>query len=89
MVKELNMTLYQFNGLARMEKTLVIWMEAVLVANRNDEYYKCLLYQLDDFYIELRFDVYSDVLKEVYGFEANSPHIELFLCNIDITTILR
>jgi hypothetical protein len=50
------MTLYQFLAMDEMEQQEAIW-EGVLIADRQDEEHRILLYQIDGFYVEVFYHV--------------------------------
>jgi hypothetical protein len=47
------MTFYQFNALDEMEQAEALWNRSVHIAQRDDEVYRYVLYQLEGFYVEV------------------------------------
>jgi len=46
------MTLYEFNAMDEMEQAEAVW-DGVYIADREDIEHRILLYQLDNFYVEV------------------------------------
>lgn len=49
------MTLYQFNALKKPEQYETVWKEGVFLADRVNDNYKYLLYQINSFYVEVQY----------------------------------
>ena len=50
------MTLYQFKALDENKQYDALWNKGVFIAGRVTEEHKLLLYQLEGFYIEVKYD---------------------------------
>ncbi len=71
-------TLYQFIGLDEMEQQEAIW-EGVLIADREDEEHKILLYQIDSFYVEVFYHKEYNVIRRYIPFNSTdklAPYLE-------------
>lgn len=81
------MTLYQFNQLDEMEQTEVLWYKAVQLAEREDEVYRYILYQVDSFYIETKRHKEYDVLHGLRSFLSTGEPLKPYLDQISIKGI--
>ncbi len=77
------MTLYQFKALDEEEQYNTLWNKGVFVAGRITEEHKFLLYQLEAFYIEVKYD--GD-LNKILGLRSfkNVSQLEPYLKNIPL-----
>jgi hypothetical protein len=80
------MTLYQFNSLDENEKHQLVWNEGVLLASREDNELKYLLYQVDSFYVELKYDVCSNEIKPCKSF-VSTNFLEPYLTQINLNDL--
>ena len=48
----------------------ILYFEGDLLANRYEDEFIYLLYSLDDFFVELRHDAYTNQLKQVTAFRS-------------------
>ena len=76
------MTLQEFRSIDKDDQYITVWERAVLVADRENEEFKYILYQLDSFYIELRLSKHSflEVLTSFSRDRRLTPYLE----NIDL-----
>lgn len=77
------MTLYQFNVLEEKEKYEMLWDEGVVIANRQTDENKFLLYQLDGFYAELTYNPEMNKIINLRTF-TNTNQLEPYLNNMKI-----
>ena len=72
------MTLQEFRSLHRHDQYITLWDKADLVADRENEEYKYILYQLDSFYIELRLSKleFSEVITSFSKDRRLKPYLE-------------
>jgi hypothetical protein len=82
----IDITLYEFNSLDEFEKGAALWEYGVHVTERFDEECGYSLYQLNDFYVEVK---YNDGANEISRFTSfrNYTKLEPYLKNIDISQI--
>ena len=77
------MDLRQFKGLEESIQIGVIWNNGVHVATRDDNIYQYLLYQLDDFYVEVWYHIELEVIQRFLAFD-DMDRLEPYLCKINI-----
>jgi hypothetical protein len=77
------MSLYQFILLDEMEQAEILWEHGVMIANREEEETKYILYQLDKFYIEVQYHKEQNLLKGLTPFE-NMNRLSPYLDKINI-----
>ncbi len=77
------MDLRQFKGLEESIQIGVIWNNGVHVATRDDNIYQYLLYQLDDFYVEVWYHVELEVIHRFFAFDDMNG-LDLYLCEMNI-----
>lgn len=77
------MTRTEFDGLNDMDQLSVILEEGVVLAQNHIEGCRCFLYELEDFFVMVKFMEDSDTLKEIQSYTdaseiilAFQPHIE-------------
>lgn len=63
-----DITLYEFNSLNDNEKHEAMMEYAVFVADRIENQYKILLYQFDNFYVELFYDNINNAITRFKSF---------------------
>ena len=63
------MTLYEFSNLNEREQAEVIW-RALLVSIREDDEHRILLYQIDDFYVDVYFHKEFNVIRLFLPFKT-------------------
>ena len=80
--------LYEFNSLNNNEKHEAIMEYAVQVGERFDDNYGIMLYQFDNFYVELFFDADGNKIKRFRGFE-NDELLSPYLEQIDLQELKR
>ncbi len=81
------MTLYQFNLLDKMEQAEVLWDKAVMVSDRSDETYKYVLYQLDNFYVEVKYHIEYNVIHGLRSFSSTGEPLSPYLNKINISEL--
>jgi hypothetical protein len=72
------MTLEQFQLLDEARQAETIW-EGSFIADREDEGYKILLYQVDAFYVEVFYDKASNAIQRHFAFSSTDllePYLE-------------
>jgi hypothetical protein len=61
------MTLYEFNALDEMEQAEAIW-DSIHIGERRDAEHNIILYQRDDFYIEVFHHKEFNVIRKIRSF---------------------
>ena len=80
------MNLKQFKGLEETIQIGLIWTHGVHVATRDDLVYQYLLYQLDDFYIEVWYHVELEVIHRFLAFD-DMNRLDPYLAEMDIDAL--
>jgi hypothetical protein len=81
------MTLNQFRLMDENEQLNFIWNSYEPVAERRDSYYRILLYQIDNFYIEVYHHSHFNVMIKLESFEDTSL-LEPYFENISLANLL-
>ena len=79
------MTLYQFNLLNETQQAETLWDKGVHIAERKENEYIVLLYQIDGFYVEVFYDQKKNGIKRFRSFssiEQLGPYLEKISVNI-------
>ena len=79
------MTLVQFYEYDH-EEQVVILKQATFLAERKDRHFRYQLFQLDSFYIEVRYSLFYNINKELFAFH-NIDFLQPYLVQIDIPKI--
>jgi hypothetical protein len=53
----------EFQNLQPFDQNIILWEKAIIIGEREDRVYKYILYQLNNFYVEVRLTISN--LKEV------------------------
>ena len=83
----LNMTLYEFLVLDEMKQAEAIW-DAVHIGERWDHEHNILLYQRDDFYIEVFHHKKLNIIRRIHVFR-NADHLEPYLRQISAVDLIK
>jgi hypothetical protein len=83
----MDITLYEFNALNEFEKGAVLWDYGVHVSERFDETNGYSLFQLNDFYVEVKYNSDLNVLTKFTSFNTYTM-LKPYLGNIDLSKIL-
>ena len=73
------MHLIHFTNLPKQQQLDMLYYQGDILANRYEANDIFLLYSFKDFYVELRYDAYSNQLHEVSAFRANDDRLEAYL----------
>lgn len=82
------MTLPYFTSLSKQQKQDIVLGSGLFVAERTDGPFRIMLYQLDDFYVEVYFFKRYHKAALLKGFD-NMRHLEPYLNTIDISVLLQ
>ncbi|MBD0351154.1 MAG: hypothetical protein ICV65_08380 [Flavisolibacter sp.] len=84
---ETTMTLYDFIALSDDYKAQVVWGSAY-IADREDQGHRILLYQVQDFYVEVYHHKEHNTIEKFTVF-ATTDQLQPYLEQIDITKLLK
>lgn len=82
------MTMYEFNLLSEDEKVDLLYHEGTYLAKRKKHNLTLVLYQLEDFYVEVHYNKYRYLINDIryfHSLELLNPYLE----QIDIEEIMR
>jgi hypothetical protein len=74
------MTLYQYILLDDVEQANTLWEHGVMIAERREAAIRYLLYQIDKFYVEVRYNTIQNQIHSLTPFESTNrlaPYLEL------------
>jgi hypothetical protein len=74
---------HQFNILQELEQTTAIWQKGVYLTERVEGFHKFILYQLEDFYVEVTWHTHFNVILKVASF-TDVKQLDAYLSSIDI-----
>jgi hypothetical protein len=77
---------HQFNVLEEQEQTVAIWEKGVFLSERIEGFHKFMLYQLEDFYVEVTHHTHFNVIIRVSSF-SDTKQLEPYLAAISIENI--
>jgi hypothetical protein len=77
------MTLYQFKALDETQQYEVLWDKGVFITHRAEAGCTLMLYQIDAFYVELKYDSDMNKLVCLRSF-LSTNRLELYLKNIHL-----
>ena len=82
------MTHNEFNALEVDDQAFVTWYEGVYLEQYFDGTFNILLFQIEDFYVEV---FYHSTQDEVYGYRSfySTEYLEPYLNKIDIATFVE
>ena len=78
----------KFNHLSSLNQATLIWQQGMPVGELYDKLYAYALYQLYDFYVEVKFCKSKFILQEMCAFSTNCSHLDLYIKEIDISPVL-
>ena len=81
------MTMYEFNQLDELEQIETFWVEGQKVGERLSKSFRYVLYQVNDFYVEVKYNMVVNVIYAMRSFESESPHLDVYLLPIDISAV--
>jgi hypothetical protein len=80
------MTFINYNKLEELQQAEAAWNKGVLLAEREEDFHKIMLYQLEDFYIEVTWHSHFNVILKVCSFNT-TDHLDPYLEQIDLKEI--
>lgn len=81
------MTINQFDNLDETEQIEAVWNSGLLFSQRQDEIYSYTLYQIDNFFVELKTHIAYDVLHGMRGLEPSDVQ-SLYLIDLSRNRLL-
>ena len=78
-----DITLYEFNSLEGLEKIEALGEYGELVAHRFEDEFKCMLYQVNNFYVELKYITEGNIFVQLNTFNT-TQRLEPYLNKINI-----
>lgn len=82
------MTMYEFFHLPRARQMDVLYQEGIYLAKRKDAGFTLVLYQLDSYYVEVRYRKYRKVIESLRCFHKLDL-LEPYLEQIDVEELIR
>lgn len=82
-----DITLYEFNALAEIEKAACIWEYGVHISERFDDEYGYILYQIHNFYVEVQYTGPDNTIEKFVSFSTTTK-LEPYISDIDINEIM-
>ncbi|MEO6456598.1 MAG: hypothetical protein ABIN97_21160 [Ginsengibacter sp.] len=80
-------TLYEFNSLTKKEKAEALCEFAVFLLERPDPVFRIALYQVHNFYVEVKYDKLKNAIAEFQLF-TTTKLVEPYLHQIDISSLI-
>jgi len=77
------MTFYQFKALSQYKQYEYIKSKGVIIANRITAAYKFLLYQIDSFYVELKYNLFETKIEFIRCF-SDTKNLDPYLGDISL-----
>jgi hypothetical protein len=77
------MTLYEFNRLKEKDQFTFLWRHGVFLINITTGPKKYALYQIDTFYVEVRYDFSDNKIEGLRSF-LNASQLDMYLSHIKI-----
>jgi hypothetical protein len=77
------MTFYQFKALSEYKQYQYIKSKGVIIANRISAAYKFLLYQIDSFYVELKYNLLETKIEVIRCF-SGTKDLDPYLGDISL-----
>lgn len=79
--------MYEFNQLEELEQIETFWVDGQKVGERFWNSFRYILYQVGDFYVEVKYNQVVNVIYAMRSFEASSKHLDIYLMQVDISAV--
>ena len=82
------MTLHEFKEMSEMDQIETVWNKSILIAKRKEKTADYFLYQIDSFYVEIKYLKGTRIIRRFISFhttELLAPYLEL----IDISELTK
>ena len=83
----MDIKLYQFKLLSLFDKGEVLYEHGVHISERKDAEFGYVLYQLNNFYVEVKYSIEGNKIMSLNVF-STTTELEPYLPNIDISNML-
>ena len=77
------MTFEQFKYLNEVDQEMLLWTKGVEVASRTDGMNRYVLFQVEGFYMEVKYSVIFNLIKRIICFDSTDL-LDQYLSEIDI-----
>jgi hypothetical protein len=77
---------HQFNIMEEQQQATAIWEKGVFLAERIEGFHKFMLYQLEDFYVEVVYHTHFNVIIRVTSF-SGTQFLDPYLVSINIDSL--
>jgi hypothetical protein len=75
----------EFQRLDQFDQNIILWEKATIIGERQDAVYKYILYQLNNFYIEVQLTISN--LREVIRTFSGDKQLEPYLQGIELNDL--
>jgi hypothetical protein len=82
------MTLYEYHLLGEPEQVDLLYQEGIYLGKRKFRDLSVVLYQLDDFYVEVHYDKYRYLINAVKYFHSTDL-LQPYLEQIDVEELIK
>jgi hypothetical protein len=82
------MTLYEYHLLTEAEQVDLLYQEGIYLGKRKFSDLSIVLYQLDDFYVEVYYDKYRYLINQVKYFHSTDL-LQPYLEQIDVEELIK
>lgn len=79
-------TLYEFNSLSKNEKAEALCEYGIYLLERPDRVHRIVLYQVHNFYVEVKYDILKNNIAEFQLF-THTKLLDPYLNQIDISSV--
>jgi hypothetical protein len=80
------MTLNQYKHLSAVEQAAVLWEKGIQIGKRSDPSHIIVLYQIENFYVEMYLHKEENTVKRIRSFRSTGP-LRPYLNKIDGTEV--
>lgn len=79
------MTPVSFNAMNTIQQANFLWLYGTPVGELCQGEFSCALYQLEDFYVEVKYNKQNFLLYRMCGFSLDCPILDQYIREIDIS----
>lgn len=83
-----DITIYEFNSLDELEKIEALGEYGVILTHRFEETFKFMLYQINDFYVEIKYIIEGNIFVEIKSFKTTNL-LKKYLDEINIDDLRK
>lgn len=81
------MNYQQFRTMPDVDRAALAWKDGVLLCERTEAFHKMLVYQMDDFYMEVTYHTHFNVVLKTYSFK-DPRFLDPYLSSIDLSGLM-